>query len=221
MHRRTIIFLCALAASSASCARDVRATGESEYRGVELARPIPRPDFTLASVRGDTFDFLAETRGTVTLLFFGYTHCPDVCPVHMANIAAVKRRLSYDQRRLLQVVFVTTDPDRDTPEHLESWLSSFDPEFIGLTGAAAEVNAIESRLGLPASVPGAASAGGRYEVGHASQVIAFTRDDSAHVVYPFGTRQSDWAHDLPRLLDERWRRPSAGGPPPPAETHGH
>ena len=93
-------------------------------------------------------------------------------------------------------MFVTTDPARDTPEKLQTWLANFDPSFIGLRGTPEQVKAIEKSVGVAPAVAGAPDSSGSYEVGHAAQVIAFTPDDSAHVVYPFGTRQADWAHDL-------------------------
>jgi protein SCO1/2 len=121
----------------------------------------------------------------------------------MANIAAVLADLDYADRARIRVVFVTTDPERDTPGRLREWLDRFDRSFVGLRGSEAEVNAIQAALHLPAAVRQPSGPGplpGAYGVGHAAQVIAFTADGRARVVYPFGTRQSDWAHDLPRLV---------------------
>jgi protein SCO1/2 len=173
--------------------------GGRTYRGAMLAHAIPRPSFTLTDTHGQPFDFRAKTDSTVTLLFFGYLNCPDVCPVHLTNIASVLRRMPYDVARNIRVVFVTTDPERDTPAKLQKWLADFDPSFIGLRGAPEQVKAIEQSVDVAPAVPGAPDSSGNYEVGHAAQVIAFTPDDSAHVVYPFGTRQADWVHDLPLL----------------------
>ncbi|MFQ6045656.1 MAG: SCO family protein [Gemmatimonadales bacterium] len=171
-------------------------------RGTLLPDPRPKPDFTLVTSRGDSFDFRRKTDGTVTLLFFGYTYCPDICPVHMANIAAALEKLPPQIASALKVVFVTTDPARDTPERLRNWLNSFDTRFIGLIGPLDEVNAIQREIGLaPAMKMEPDSAGGGYLVGHAAQVVAFTSDNLAHIVYPFGTRQVDWAHDLPILIE--------------------
>lgn len=174
-------------------------SGGSAYRGAKIAPAIPRPSFTLTDTHGQPFDFRAKTDSTVTLLFFGYLNCPDVCPVHMTNIAAVMRNLSFDVTRNVRVVFITTDPARDTPEKLQAWLSNFDPSFIGLRGTPEQVKAIEKSINVAPAVSAAPDSSGNYEVGHAAQVIAFTPDDSAHVAYPFGTRQADWMHDLPLL----------------------
>lgn len=191
-------------------ARRARETG---YRGVVLPEPLPKPAFTLTDTQGEPFAFREATDGYVTLLFFGYTHCPDICPVQMANLAAVLKDLPYRIRERIRVVFVTTDPERDTPERLRTWLDRFDRDFVGLRGELAEVNRIQERLGLPPAVREGrvreGRDGGEYLVGHASQIIAFTPDGKAGVAYPSGTRQIDWAHDLPRLAGER------GGPERP------
>jgi len=175
-------------------------SSERAYRGTMLAQAVPRPSFTLTDTHGQPFDFRAKTDDTVTLLFFGYLNCPDVCPVHMTNIAAVMRNLPYDVTGKMRVVFITTDPARDTPEKLGAWLANFDSSFIGLRGTPEQVEAIEKSVGVAPAALGVPDSSGAYDVGHAAQVLAFTRDDSAHVVYPFGTRQIDWAHDLPLLV---------------------
>ncbi len=179
---------------------DARTTG---YRGTVLPQPREKVDFTLTDTEGASFSFVDETAGTVTLVFFGYTYCPDVCPIHMANIGTVMKDLPFELRRQIKVIFITTDPERDTPQRLRAWLDNFDASFIGLRGTQKEVNEISVRLGLPPSVRVEAEEGG-YQVGHSSYVVAFTKDDLAHVIYGFGTRQADWAHDLPRLVSETW-----------------
>lgn len=173
-------------------------------RGTVLDPSWEKPDVELTDTDGHTYAFRAETEGLVTLLFFGYTHCPDVCPIHMGNIAAVLRDLPYAVRERIRVVFVTTDPERDTPERLREWLDRFDRSFVGLRGTEAEVDAFQAALRLPSAVRQPSRPGplpGAYAVGHAAQVIAFAADGRARVVYPFGTRQEDWAHDLPRLVE--------------------
>ena len=168
--------------------------------GAQVSPPILKPAFVLADQNGKPFDFRRDTEGYVTLLFFGYTHCPDVCPVHMSNIASALKRMSTEDQRRFKVVFVTTDPARDDPARLKAWLGALDPSFIGLRGPVDSINAITRGLGFG----GAAiedSTKQDYTVGHLGVVFAFTRDDSAHTIYPFGVRQADWAQDMPRLID--------------------
>ncbi len=170
-------------------------------RGTKLPTPVARPRFTLTDTHGNPFDFAKDTRGQLTLLYFGYTHCPDVCPVQMANIAAALRRLPAADRRRIRVVFVTTDPPRDSAQRLRSWLDNFDPSFIGLRGSEARIETAERATGVAiarrlAGAPGDTN----YAVGHAAQVYAFLADDSAYRAYPYGTLQQDWDHDLPELL---------------------
>ena len=173
-------------------------------RGQVLPGPIPKPDVVLTDATGSPFDLRRETDGYLTLLFFGYTWCPDICPVHMANLAAVMRTLRPTVRERIRVVFVTTDPERDTPERLRTWLANFDPTFIGLTGDTATINAAQRALYLPLPQIGPADSTGAYPVGHAAAIVAFTPDNQARAMYPFGIRQADWANDLPRLLEIEW-----------------
>lgn len=187
------------ALAAAACTSD-----QSKYiaqgHGVSLPVPIPRPSFTLTATDGKPFAFGARTRGKLTFLLFGYTHCPDVCPVHVANIAEVLRTLPYEERRRATLVFVTTDPDRDSLPVLRAWLASFDSTFVGLRGTRSDIGAIEYQLQIAPSMRGPTNPDGSYDVGHAAQVIVFQPDDSARTIYPFGVRQAEWAKDIPKLL---------------------
>lgn len=189
----------ALIVGSAACSRG-DGTVAGEFRGSALAEPVEKLDFTLSDTNGEPYRFVEETRDRLTLLFFGYTNCPDVCPVHMAALAAVLERMPFETRNRVAVVFVSTDPDRDSPERIREWLDGFAPAFIGLRGDIAEVNRIQERLGMPPAGKGADDGRGGYVVGHAAQVIAFQPDGIARYAYPFGTRQEDWLHDIPLLL---------------------
>jgi len=196
IRRTTSLILIALAAACGGPAHN-----SQDLHGALLPTAIARPEFELTDTHGKPFEFARDTKGTLTLLAFGYTHCPDVCPVQMANIAAAMRRLPAAERARIRVVFVTTDPPRDSAQQLRKWLDSFNPAFVGLRGTEAQIQIAERAVGVAlaireASVPGDSN----YTVGHAAQVYAFTPDDSAHRAYPFGTLQQDWAHDLPELL---------------------
>ncbi len=185
-------------------AADSTATGagvvSGRLRGVEPPNPEPKPAFTLTDLDGRRYDFRAETAGRLTFLFFGYTYCPDICPVHLANLAAALARLPRADADRVRVVFVTTDPKRDTPERMRVWLGAFDPTFVGLTGSRAELEAAQRAAGVVPTVAQPAPGDTNYAVGHAAQVIAYGPDGNMRAQYPFGTRQKDWAHDLPILL---------------------
>jgi len=119
----------------------------------------------------------------------------------MANLAAVFGDLVPEVRHRIKVVFVTTDPERDTPERLRSWLDNFDPSFIGLRGSVDSINAALAEMLLPGVAVLPAEHGGEPMIGHPAAVIAFSPDGLARVRYPFGVRQMDWAHDLPLLVE--------------------
>ncbi len=161
---------------------------------------LARPSFILHDTKDRPFPFAERTRGKLTMLFFGYTHCPDVCPVHAANLAAAMRSLTYAERQRVAVVFVTVDPAHDSLGAIRRWLDSFDSQFIGLRGDEATVDSIQQALGLGSAIRATSQASGQYEVGHASPVIVFAPDDTARAMYPFGTRQAEWAAIIPRLL---------------------
>lgn len=170
------------------------------FRGGALEPTRPRPAFTLQTTAGTPFEFASETRGTLTMLFFGYTNCPDVCPVHMANLSQVRKDLPPSVNRQLRIVFVTTDPERDTPEVLGPWLEKIGGDIIGLTGTPEAIRRAQEAAGVPAAFK--EGEGPNYGVGHMAWVMAITPDDQLRLMYPFGTRQEDWAHDIPLLLSQ-------------------
>ncbi len=176
--------------------------------GAVVTPPIARPDFVLEDTRGLPYDFRARTGGRVTLLYFGYTRCPDVCPLQMAHLAAALHGLDPAVARQVTVVFVTTDSARDTPAALRAWLDHFDTSFVGLTGSLERVNAIQRSTHVLAAAQPEPDGHGGYLMGHSALVLAFTRDDTAHIAFPSGTTAAGWTSDLRRLVEL--------GPPPPA-----
>jgi protein SCO1/2 len=177
------------------------------YRGGLVTPPLPKPAFVLTDTSGAPFDFRQKTDGYVTLLFFGYTYCPDQCPMHMANLGAALKKLPPAIAGQVKLVFVTTDPERDSPAVLRRWLDLFDRHFIGLTGTERAIEAVERAAGVPVAVK-TGLASGNYAVSHANFVVAYSKDNLAHVIYPGGISKDDWVHDLPILIWERWvRRP--------------
>lgn len=175
------------------------------YRGGIVTPPLPKPGFVLTDTSGVPFDFRQRTEGYVTLLFFGYTNCPDQCPMHMASLAAALKKMSADIADQVKLVFVTTDPARDSPAVVRRWLDLFDHRFIGLTGTERVIEAVERVAGVPRATR-TALANGDYGVSHANFVLAYSKDNLAHVIYPGGVSKDDWVHDLPMLIRETWMR---------------
>lgn len=176
------------------------------YRGGLIDPPLPKPRFVLTDTAGESYAFRDKTEGKVTLLFFGYTYCPDECPTHMANVGAALKTLPKGVRDDVRLVFVTTDPMRDNPRRLRQWLDNFDADFVGLTGSQAAVEAAQRVSGVPVAERAARKNAG-YGMTHANFVVAYTKDNLAHVLYPGGMSREDWVHDLPLLVREApWRR---------------
>jgi protein SCO1/2 len=162
------------------------------------ASPEQRP-FTLTDTSGHRFSFASHARGKLTYLYFGYTHCPDVCPLTMGDIAAALRRVKPNIRRRVEVVFVTVDPQRDTPWVLRSWLDHYNRSFIGLTGSNQAIRNAAQQAGVPLP-PAPKNKNGSYGVTHSSFVFPFSPDGRAHVVYAQGFHAADYVHDMPLLL---------------------
>ncbi|WP_030762674.1 SCO family protein [Streptomyces sp. NRRL F-2664] len=165
-----------------------------------LDRPFNKPELVLTDTTGKPWNLKEQTKGRPTLIYFGYTNCPDVCPLTMSNIAVAKKGLPKEDQDNLRVVFVTTDPERDTPESLGPWLKAQDPSFIGLTGDFATIQAAARTLGIGID-PAKKEADGSVVSMHGAQVIAFSpKTDEGYVLYGEGTSVDDYAKDLPKLI---------------------
>jgi protein SCO1/2 len=193
MRLRPVVVLAAfvLAACGGGAER-----GDGPFQAAAVDRPSPRPSFTLTDTAGGAYDFAERTAGRPTLLFFGYTHCPDICPVHLANV-----QHAFDVRPDLatgtEVVFVTVDPDRDTPDRLRSYLDRFDQRFVGLTGTPDQIRDAQDAAGLP---PAGVDVDDPEVFGHAAQMLGYGADDRLHVQFPAQTRSTVFAHDLAVLV---------------------
>lgn len=197
MPARLTRLLLIIAIASASGCGGAAVPQEGVLEGVELDQPSTKPSFVLTDTSGQSFDFWSATEGRLTFLYFGYTFCPDICPVHLAQLAEVFERLP-EVRRNSTVVFVTVDPERDSPAVIRSFLDAFSSEFVGLTGSPMELQLAQEAAGVPPAVK--EGAGDDYTMAHAGQVLVYAPDGRGYSVYPFGTRQSEWMHDLPILL---------------------
>ena len=163
-----------------------------EYAGIDLRDPFQRPSFTLTDTTGASYDFATATAGRPTLLFCGYTNCPDVCPSTMADVALALRDVDPALAEQVQVVFVTTDPAADTPPVLGEYLDRFDADlptqFVGLTGGQDAIDQAQLSAGVPL-----AEDAGRL---HSSLLLLYGADDEAHVAFDAGNTARDIADDL-------------------------
>jgi protein SCO1/2 len=172
--------------------------GNSQLRGL-VPTPLPRtPDFTLTDTSGRPFNFPARTRGKLAYLYFGYTHCPDVCPTTIGDLAAALRLVKPSVRRRVEVVFVTVDPSRDTARVLRAWLDHYNHSFVGLRGSEREILAAGRASGVPLVAPPRHHPAS-YGVDHSTFVLPYSRDGRAHVVYTQGFKAADYAHDMKLL----------------------
>lgn len=180
------------------------ATDATPYRGNVINTPLAKPGAVLTDTSGQPFDVRKETDGYVTLVYVGYTHCPDACPTYMATIASALGRLPGNIRSRIKVLFVTDDPDRDTPAVMRTWLDLFDKTFIGLTG---NPEALAKTLETLDVQPGQATDLGNsdYSVRHAAYVIAYTQDNLAHLRYLSQATVSDWISNLATLVTDGWK----------------
>lgn len=170
--------------------------------GGEVVDPgLERPDVTFTDMNGEPFPFLEKTEGKLSILFFGYTNCPDVCPIFLTSIARAIESIGSGPGSDPQVLFVGVDVERDTPEQLRTYLGRINPTFIGLTGTEAVIAEANRQVFNPPIEIEAADDSGEYLVGHASRVFPFLDDGLAHRTYPSNTRQQVWAADLPRLAE--------------------
>ena len=194
---RSAVLIVAIVALTA-CGGDGSEEGPLGLSGVELSDPTDRPEFVLTDTDGTPYAFHEETAGELTLMYFGYTSCPDICPVHLAQLSEALERPGMPDAT---VVFVSVDPGRDDPAVIRSWLDGFDADFVGLTGSVDELVAAQEAAGVvPADIEGDPEEAG-YLVGHAGQLLAYAPDDRGYVIYPFGTRQSELVNDLPVLAE--------------------
>ncbi len=195
--------LCVLLALACLGGGSAPASAQSIYRGGLVTPALPKPSFVLTDTSGAPFDFARNTQGYVTLLFFGYTNCPDQCPMHMGTLGAALKALPAGITDQVKLVFVTSDPARDTPAVLRRWLDLFDRHFVGLTGTESAIESVQRAVGVPLAQK-VSSGTANYSVAHANFVLAYTKDNLAQVIYPGGVSKQDWVHDLPLLVNTSW-----------------
>ncbi|MFI2377920.1 SCO family protein [Streptomyces sp. NPDC018964] len=172
----------------------------AQKAGTVLDNPFEKPDLVLTDTDGKEYDLREETAGKPTLIYFGYTHCPDVCPLTMNNLAVAKKQLPREQQDELRIVFVTTDPERDTSAALDTWLKGIDSQVVGLTGDFDTIQAGARTLGISIDPP-RKDDNGKTVSDHGTQVIAFSpKTDGGYVLYGEDATVEDYTKDLPKII---------------------
>ena len=191
--RALVLLLFALVLSACS------KSSADTFSGAVLPRPYHVPATPLTDTEGSSFSLANSTDKQMTLVFFGYTHCPDECPTTMATLASAMLQLDESDQQNVQVVFVTTDPARDTESVIRHWLDRFDPSFVGLTGSLPTITKVATAVGVPI-LKGKRLPSGGYDVTHGTQVLAVDGKNTVPVVWTLGTTAPEFAHDIHQLL---------------------
>lgn len=200
-RRRLVFHVVALAAAAGPLAACDRFSGEADppafnatdITGAEFARTLALPD---ADGKMRSLD---DWKGKVTVVFFGYTQCPDVCPTTLAEMSRIKQSLGAEGDKL-QTVFVTIDPERDTPEILKAYVGNFGPDFIALRGTPEQTAAVAKEFKVfYAKVPGKTP--GSYTMDHSAASFVFDKAGRVRLYVPYGSEDKAFAADLKRLAD--------------------
>jgi protein SCO1/2 len=170
----------------------------AEFKGGALDPPRPAPDFTLRAPDGSAFRLRAH-RGKVVLLSFGYTFCPDVCPMTLSELARVRADLG-EAGKQVRVAFITVDPERDTPKRLGEYTRYFDATFVGLTGTAEQLAGVQEAYGVTAEKRSVSGTTAAYLIDHSAFIYVIDAEGRLRLMFPFGTPIEDMVHDIQLLL---------------------
>lgn len=174
--------------------------GSRAFRGSAIGTPVPPAmDFELLGTDGAPYR-LSDQRGKVVLIYTGFTNCPDFCPGTLAKFKQIADNLGEDAAQV-EFVFVTVDPDRDTPEVIANYLNSFSPDLIGLTGTLEQLEKVWVGYGAGRIVE-QPDGDGNYEVSHSTRVWVIDKNGLLRITFPFEMNASDMTHDVQLLLAE-------------------
>lgn len=177
----------------------VHDSDSGKYRGNYYPNdPETMPDVTLTGTSGQPFNLRADTDKSLTLVFFGFTNCPDVCPTTLANVASALRRMDPQTSNKVELVFITSDPKRDTRRAIRTYLDRFHPSYVGLRGP---MDTIEKAADpLKVSISATTKPNGDYNVSHTGQLFGFLPNDKAPILWTPGTPVGDLEHDFTKLV---------------------
>jgi protein SCO1/2 len=168
------------------------------FHGLVLQSPDPATDFTLTASTGKPLS-LSDFRGKTVLLYFGYTACPDACPLTLADLTQTLQSLGKKADQV-QVIFITVDPAHDTPQRLAQYLAAFNKTFLGMTGSPDAISAAATQFGIYFDAPTAQNGQAAALVTHTSSVFVIDRAGYVRLLFPNGTPPADMADDLAYLI---------------------
>lgn len=200
MPRRLVVALASLLLLAGCGGGSGRA--DAPFSGTRLDPPFEVSPIPLTDTAGEPFSLVGDTDQPLTLVFFGYTHCPDICGVVMANLSTAMTRLSDAERAAVEVVYVTTDPARDTGPVLDRYLDHVDPGFVGLTGDLTDIVDVARTFGVGVTQGEKLPSGG-YEVTHGATITGIDRRDVAPVYWSQQTSSAEFAADIRTLLSTK------------------
>lgn len=196
--RRSLLLLPPLLALLAACGEKQAAAPAAPFNSVDITGANYAKDFALPDADGRPRS-IADFKGKVVVVFFGFTQCPDVCPTTMGELAAVKQALGKDGERL-QGVFITVDPERDTPEVLKAYMKAFDPSFIALRGSLEQTRALAKDFkAFFAKVPGKEE--GAYTMDHTAASYIYDTKGQLRLFARYNSGAKALEDDLRRLLN--------------------
>lgn len=169
-----------------------------DYRGTVIDPPVQLDDFALPASTGETLG-LSSFRGKWVLLFFGFTHCPDICPTTLVDYARVMPLLG-EAAEQLQVVFISVDGERDTPDVLARYVTRFHPSFIGLQGNPQTLDRIQPQFGLWYEIAAHDSNTPRYNVDHSARTYLIDAEGRLRISYSFGTEIEIFAESIQQAI---------------------
>jgi len=172
--------------------------GDGDFKSGVFDPPSPAPNFQLQGSNGSPV-VLSKFRGKVVAVAFGFTYCERVCPVTLANLSEVFRKLGAAAADV-QVIFVSVDPDRDTPDRLREYLKSFNPSFLGATGEKMQIDAVRQAYGVFAEKALSENKKLGYQVHHSSSIFLIDREGKLRVLVPFGRPPQAILNDVNLLL---------------------
>ena len=208
MRRRTLLaagLTAAAALTMTACGTDdgksaADVSGPASKPIITLDSPIEKPDLQLTDADGKKYDLLEKTKGHPTLIYFGYTNCPDVCPLTMANIAVAVKQLPKAEQDDLRVLFVTSDPERDTPAALKKWLGGINKNFTGLTGDFATIQGGARSVNIGIEKPVKKKNGDVVSTHGAQVLLTSPKDDRIHWMGMQDATSANYTKALPKII---------------------